>query len=134
LKGDLGSGPPPPVLQSAFLAIRISALIFVLILASLPPLIARFRHLREELLNAELCKRALEKVGNPNVLINLISRRVRQLNTGGGGSSRPLVGNTTSMGAADIALLEIIDDKLGWQALESDTAKAEPPPKKRRKG
>ncbi len=42
-------------------------------------------------LNAELCKKAAEKVGNPNVLVNLISRRVRQLNSGGGGMSRPLV-------------------------------------------
>jgi hypothetical protein len=30
-------------------------------------------------MNAELCKKAVEKVGNPNVLVNLISRRVRQL-------------------------------------------------------
>ena len=27
-------------------------------------------------------KKALEKVGNPNILVNLISRRVRQLNSG----------------------------------------------------
>ena len=32
----------------------------------------------------------MEKVGNPNVLVNIISRRVRQLNSGGGGLSRPL--------------------------------------------
>ena len=43
------------------------------------------------IMNAELCKKAAEKVGNPNVLVNLISRRVRQLNSGGGGLSRPLV-------------------------------------------
>ena len=54
-------------------------------------------------MNAELCKKALEKVGNPNVLINLISRRVRQLNSGGGGLSRPLVMDYTNLGAADIA-------------------------------
>jgi hypothetical protein len=41
--------------------------------------------------NAEFCKKAAEKVGNPNVLVNLISRRVRQLNSGVGGSSRPLL-------------------------------------------
>ena len=28
-------------------------------------------------MNSELCKKALEKVGNPNVLVNLVSRRVR---------------------------------------------------------
>ena len=69
-------------------------------------------------LNAELTKKALEKVGNPNVLVNLISRRVRQLNSGGGASSRPLVGDTGNMGAADIALLEIIEDKMGFEVPE----------------
>ncbi len=55
-------------------------------------------------MNAELCKKAAEKVGNPNVLVNLVSRRVRQLNAGGGGLSRPLVDAPASMGMADIAL------------------------------
>ena len=68
-----------------------------------------------EILNAELTKKALEKVGNPNVLVNLISRRVRQLNSGGGASSRPLVADTGNLGAADIALLEIIEDKMGFE-------------------
>jgi len=69
-------------------------------------------------LNAELTKKALEKVGNPNILVNLISRRVRQLTSGGGRLSRPLVAETGSMGAADIALLEIIDDKMGFEMPE----------------
>ena len=69
-------------------------------------------------MNAELTKKALEKVGNPNVLVNLISRRVRQLNSGGGKLGRPLVADTGHMGAADIALLEIIEDKMGWEMPE----------------
>jgi DNA-directed RNA polymerase subunit omega len=69
-------------------------------------------------MNAELVKQALEKVGNPNFLVNLISRRVRQLNSGGGGSSRPLVANTENQGAADIALREIIEEKMGWEIPE----------------
>jgi DNA-directed RNA polymerase subunit omega len=69
-------------------------------------------------LNAELTKKALEKVGNPNVLVNLVSRRVRQLNSGAGGASRPLVTETGNLGAADIALLEIIEDKMGWELPE----------------
>ena len=48
-------------------------------------------YLKSYPMNAELIKKALEKVGNPNVLVNLISRRVRQLNAGGGRISRPLV-------------------------------------------
>ena len=39
-------------------------------------------------MNPELCRQALAKVVNPNVLVNLVSRRVRQLNSGGGGSNR----------------------------------------------
>jgi DNA-directed RNA polymerase subunit omega len=69
-------------------------------------------------LNAELTKKALEKVGNPNVLVNLISRRVRQLNSGGGSLSRPLVAEVGNMSAGDIALLEIIEDKMGFEMPE----------------
>jgi DNA-directed RNA polymerase subunit omega len=82
--------------------------------------------------NAELCKKAAEKVGNPNVLVNLISRRVRQLNSGGGGLSRPLVTDTANLGAADIALREIIEEKIGWELPES-VELVRPQPKQRRK-
>ena len=79
-----------------------------------------------------MCRKALEKVGNPNVLVNLISQRVRQLNAGGGGSSRPLIANTTGMGAADIALTEIIEEKMGWD-LPEHVPQAQTTRKKRRK-
>ncbi len=69
-------------------------------------------------MNAELVKQALEKVLNPNVLVNMISRRVRQLNAGGGGASNPMVANTTNLGVADIALREIIEDKMGFEMPE----------------
>lgn len=69
-------------------------------------------------MNAELVKKALEKVGNPNILINLISRRVRQFNYGGGQISRPLMPHTDNLGAADIALREIIEEKMGWEMPE----------------
>jgi len=65
-------------------------------------------------MNADLIKMALEKVGNPHILINLVSRRVRQLNAGSGGISRPLVAHTENVGIADIALREIIEGKMGW--------------------
>ena len=83
-------------------------------------------------LNAELTKKALEKVGNPNVLVNLISRRVRQLNSGGGGASRPLVGETGSAGAADVALREIIEDKMSFEMPEVGDA-TRPIAKKRKR-
>ena len=69
-------------------------------------------------MNAELAKKALEKVGNPNILVNVVSRRVRQLTSGGGKMSRPLVADTGHLGAADIALLEIIEDKIGVEMPE----------------
>ena len=83
-------------------------------------------------MNAELCKEALKKVGAPNVLINIVSRRVRQLNAGGGGLSRPLVDVPASMGLADIALTEIIEEKMGW-ILPEEVAAVRPVPKKRKK-
>ena len=66
-------------------------------------------------MNAELVRKALEKVGDPNTLVNLISRRVRQINYGGGGTSRPLMSDTGNLGVADIALREIVDGKMGWE-------------------
>jgi DNA-directed RNA polymerase subunit omega len=69
-------------------------------------------------MNAELIKQALEKVGNPNILVNLVSRRVRQLTYGGGGISRPLIADVGNLGMADIALREIIEDKMGWEIPE----------------
>jgi DNA-directed RNA polymerase subunit omega len=83
--------------------------------------------------NSELCKKALEKVGNPNVLVNLVSRRVRQLNSGAGGICRPLVADTTNLGVADIALREIIEEKMGWELPETEEL-VRPAPKKRKKG
>jgi DNA-directed RNA polymerase subunit omega len=66
-------------------------------------------------MNPKLVKEALEKVLNPNVLVNMVSRRVRQLTNGGGGVSRPLVADVGNLGAADIALLEIIEDKMTFE-------------------
>ena len=83
-------------------------------------------------MNAELCKKAAEKVGNPNVLVNLISRRVRQLNSGGGGLSRPLVHEAGNLGAADIALRELMEEKIGWEMPEP-VELIRPQPKKRKK-
>ena len=69
-------------------------------------------------MNADLVKQALEKVLNPNVLVNLVSRRVRQLNSHGGRTSRPLVADVANLGAADIALREIAEGKMGFEMPE----------------
>jgi DNA-directed RNA polymerase subunit omega len=81
--------------------------------------------------NSEYIKQALAKVGNPNILVNLVSRRVRQL-TSGGGSSRPLVDQAGNLGAADIALLEIIEEKMGFFANAEGEEEPQPAAKKRR--
>ncbi len=69
-------------------------------------------------LDSELCLKALEKVGNPNILVNLVSRRVRQLNSGGGAVSRPLLDEVDTMGAGDIALREIHEDRITYELLQ----------------
>ena len=69
-------------------------------------------------MNAILVKKALETVLNPNVLVNMVSQRVRQLNSGGGGRCRPLVADIGNLGAADIALREIIEHKMSFEMPE----------------
>lgn len=81
----------------------------------------------------ELCKQALAKVGDPNFLVNLVSRRVRQLTTPGSPGGRPLILETAGMGAADIALTEIIEDKMTWEMVEAPKEEKEAPAKKRKK-
>ncbi len=69
-------------------------------------------------MNADLVKKALEVIPNANILINLVSRRVRQVNAGGGGASRPLVADSTNLSIADIALREIIEEKISYELPE----------------
>ena len=83
-------------------------------------------------MNADLVKKSLEKVLNPNILVNLISRRVRQLNSGGGRASRPLIADVANLGAADIALREIAEGKMGWEMPEI-IALARPTGKRRKR-
>ena len=59
-------------------------------------------------MKSELVEQASEIVSDPQVLINIVSQRVRQLNTG----RSPLVDVLPSMGAADVALTEIIEGKI----------------------
>lgn len=84
-------------------------------------------------MNLELFKQALEKVQNPNILVNVVSKRVRQLNSTGG-ASRPFVSETSNMSAPDIALREIVEDKLGYEMpLSTEVLVGAPAPKRRRK-
>ena len=55
-----------------------------------------------------LLEKAAEVVADPLVLINLVSQRVKQLNSG----RAPLIPVRPSMGIADIALTELIEGKI----------------------
>lgn len=59
-------------------------------------------------MKSDLLDQASQVVTDPLVLINLVSKRVRQLNSG----RSPLIPTVPSMGAADIALTEIIEGKI----------------------
>ena len=83
-------------------------------------------------MNPDLARLALLKIGNPNVLVNLVSRRVRQLTTGGGAMSRPLLKDAHHLGWADVALREIVEDKITAEFPVENTL-AEVKPKRRRK-
>ena len=88
-------------------------------------------------MNSDICKKALEKVGNPNILVNLISRRVRQLTGAGGTGGRPLIAETAGLGAADIALLELVEGKMDYEIVEDHAVAANgdtQPGKKKKKG
>lgn len=76
---------------------------------------------------------ALDKVVNPNVLVNLISRRVRQLNSAGGAGSRPLVESADQLGAADVALREVVEEKITFELLPALTEEQEKGARKKRR-
>ena len=54
---------------------------------------------------------AAKIITNPQVLVNVVSKRVRQLSQG----HRPLIEVGPRMGLADIAFQEIIQGKLTWE-------------------
>lgn len=80
-------------------------------------------------MNTNLCNDALDLVGNPNILINLVSARVRQLNSG---ASRPLI-DAPMLGSADMALSELVDGKMDYAILNEEMAGEVKKAKKRRK-
>jgi DNA-directed RNA polymerase subunit omega len=59
-------------------------------------------------MRSDLVDQASKIIPEPPVLINLVSRRVKQLNLG----RAPLIRTDHKIGAADIALMEIIERKI----------------------
>jgi|TARA_B100000242_G_scaffold287561_1_gene254560 DNA-directed RNA polymerase subunit omega len=65
----------------------------------------------------EYLQEAQQIVNDPNTLINMVSRRSKQLKHG----SKPLVESLEKLEPEDIALREIIEGKISYQAWqESD--------------
>ena len=63
-------------------------------------------------MKAELVKAASEVITNQQILVNMVSRRVRQLTLG----HRPLVEFAPGLREADIALTEIASGKLTFES------------------
>ena len=70
------------------------------------------------IMKADLVKAASEVIPSQHILVNMVSRRVRQLCSG----YRPLVQVPPGMDAADIALTEIINEKLTFESTFSKDA------------
>jgi DNA-directed RNA polymerase subunit omega len=64
-------------------------------------------------MKADLVQAASVVIPNQQILVNMVSRRVRQLCLG----HRPLVQVPPGMHAADVALSEIIEEKLGFESI-----------------
>ena len=59
-------------------------------------------------------KAAHEIIPDPNILVNLVSRRVKQLKFG----QRPLIESLERLDPEDIALKEIIEGKISYELAE----------------
>ena len=62
-------------------------------------------------MKVELIEKAAQIVGDNQLLVNIVSKRVQQLNQG----ADPFVPTTPEMGSGDIALIEIIEGKIVWR-------------------
>lgn len=68
------------------------------------------------IMKVELIEKAAEIVGDNQLLVNIVSKRVQQLNHG----ADPYVPTTPEMGCGDIALTEIIEGKIIWHQASDD--------------
>ena len=71
-------------------------------------------------MTTQLLQEAAHKIPNQQLLINVVSKRVRQLGLG----HRPMVETTPRMSLTDIALKEIIEGKLIYEPLGGSPDKA----------
>ncbi len=69
-------------------------------------------------MTSQLLQEAAQVIPNQQVLINVVSKRVRQLGLG----HRPMVETGPRSSLSDIALKEIIAGKLTFESLKEDSA------------
>ncbi len=60
-------------------------------------------------------REAVKSIPDPNVLINVVSRRVKQLKRG----NRPLVESLEKLSPEDVALREVIEGKISFELASS---------------
>ena len=77
--------------------------------------ISHFPHWNITFMRDDYIKQALGKILDPNILINVVSRRVKQLKRG----NRPLVESLEKLSPEDIALREIIEEKISFEMGEN---------------
>ncbi|MCC5807157.1 MAG: DNA-directed RNA polymerase subunit omega [Opitutales bacterium] len=65
-------------------------------------------------------KAAQKVIPDPNILINVVSRRVKQLKYG----QKPLVESLERLSPEDIALREVIDGKITYELFEPEEAES----------
>jgi len=78
---------------------------------------------QNQIMNANLLTAASKVITNPQILVNMVSRRVRQLSLG----HRPLVEYAPGLREADIALIEIANEKLTFESTFGQNGTAEAP-------
>jgi DNA-directed RNA polymerase subunit omega len=71
-------------------------------------------------MSSQLLEEALKKIPSQQVLVNVVSKRVRQLSQG----HRALVDHGVRTGFSDIALMEIIQGKIVWEPAPEPAAVA----------
>jgi DNA-directed RNA polymerase subunit omega len=74
-----------------------------------------FRIVITTIMRDDYIKLALGKILDPNILINVVSRRVKQLKRG----NRPMVESLEKLSPEDTALREIIEEKISYEAGEN---------------
>ncbi|MDP0500715.1 MAG: DNA-directed RNA polymerase subunit omega [Verrucomicrobiota bacterium JB022] len=64
----------------------------------------------------EYIKAAQKVIPDPNILVNVVSRRVKQLKFG----QRPMVESLERLSPEDIALREVIEGKITYELFEGE--------------